>query len=190
MPHRHSFGCFERVNRCHNGQSHYRRVRRDDHRYDPQHCLSVAARPRSSWYPLLSAQLLSLPRPVLASALLFGAATWMGEGVEAGSWVRIGHRCSGHSTSARALAGFLGLQTQRRALISRVRKVVTGKRIEHSKTALMTRPLRISPRRDRGRTCKPRVQRALFWLLRNGLRFARFSRQDRAASAHYVFRGG
>jgi O-antigen/teichoic acid export membrane protein len=80
----------------------------------------------------LSAQLLGLPRPVLAAALLFGAATWMGEGVEAGSWLALTTAAGTTALALVPLAGLLGLTaTQRRALISRVRKVVTGKPIEH-----------------------------------------------------------
>ena len=76
----------------------------------------------------LAAQLRGLPRPLLTTTVLFGAATWLGEHVAAANWVSL---IAAGATTTLVLVpavGMFGLAAaQRRTLVGRIQKVVRGK---------------------------------------------------------------
>jgi hypothetical protein len=73
------------------------------------------------------AQLRSLPRPALVTAVLFGAGMWLGENVVAGSWMILAAWSAATALVVAVVAGILGMSgSQRTALYERFGKIING----------------------------------------------------------------
>jgi hypothetical protein len=72
-------------------------------------------------------QLRGVPRPALASAVLFGIAMWIGERVVAGSWFMLILDAGATFVLTVLIAGVLGMnRLQRHSVIRRLRRVGVG----------------------------------------------------------------